>query len=78
MKNYCFDLGFMILLFLFSIFALSNICFIFHFGANYFYVFFAFLISEIYLLKTKNNRFLKKYTFDFIFCLGFGFFNVFY
>lgn len=65
MRKYCFDLGFTILLFLFSIFALSNIGFIFHLGVNYFYVLISFVICEIYLFKSKN--FIQKNIFLFIF-----------
>ncbi len=72
MKKYCFDLSFAILLFLFSIFALTNIGFIFHLSVNYFYVLISFLISEIYLFKS-GNFFQKNILLFIFFALAFVF-----
>ena len=58
MRKYCLDLGFAILLFLFSIFALTNIGFLLHLSVNCSYILISFLILEIYIFKSGN--FLQK------------------
>ena len=54
MRKYCLDLGFAILLFLFSIFALTNIGFLLHLSVNCSYILISFLILEIYIFKSGN------------------------
>ena len=58
MKKCLFDLSFSILLFLFCIFALNNICFLFNLKVNLYCLTVSLIVSLFYLFKTKN--FIKK------------------
>ena len=57
-RNFFFSISNFILIFLFSLFALSNLGFVFKISINQFYIPLAFLISSFYLYKSGN--FLKK------------------
>ncbi|MBQ8635737.1 hypothetical protein IJ425_06260 [bacterium] len=54
-RNYFLNLTVFILIFLFSLFALSNIGFILGLSINPFYLLISFFISLFYLFKTKNS-----------------------
>ena len=58
MKKYAFDLSIFLLVFLFLVFALTNLGFLFNLSVNPFYLFFAFLFSSFYLFKSGD--FFKK------------------
>lgn len=58
MKKYCLDISFSILIFLFSIFALTNIGFLLNLSINPLYVFISLILALFYLYKSKN--FIKK------------------
>ena len=76
MKKYCLNLANFILIFLFSIFALSNIGFIFKLPINYAYIILSLFLATFYLFKTK--KFAKKFILiSIIFILSFIFANFF-
>jgi len=58
MKKIASDISMFLLLFLFSLFAISNIGFLLHFSINPFYIPISFLIASVFLFKSGD--FLKK------------------
>ena len=76
MKKYFLDLSYFILIFLFSIFTLSNLGFLAQLSLNYTYVVLGLLFALIYLFKSGN--FFKKISILFlIFFISFVFSNFF-
>lgn len=79
MRKYLFDISLFILIFLFSIFALSNIGFIFKLSVNPIYIIFSFLVSSFVIYKKSGlkNSLNVILAFGFIFLLSFIFSNFF-
>lgn len=76
LKNYFLNITVFILIFLFSLFALSNIGFLLNLPINLSYIFISFLIACVYLFKSKNF-YLKLFLIFTIFLISFVLSNLF-